>query len=390
MKSIEGFKLSRRNLAMGALAGGASLALGMAARGQGKPGAVGGLLDVRHFGAKGDGRSTDTKAIQDAVDAAARRKGSVFFPPGLYLSGEIQLRANVALVGVPSWDYHTPGCTALRLVDPDASCLLNITGASGVTIDGLGLDGNNLGRQVHGIFLNKPDYGSHEDAFRIERCQVARFTGDGVSLKRAWCFSIRHSMLAYNHGDGLRLRGWDGFLIDNWFSGNQGCGFGAHEENASVTMTANRIEWNHGENILIAGGNGYNITGNFLDRAGTAGIALAARGRTPCSEMTLTGNYVRRSGKFARPGTYDSSQIRMDGAEGITCVGNSMRVGQDDRGHGVWSPSYGIVYKNTAVCAITNNVLHEGAIKELVVDLGGRGEAMIVKDNPGSLFAPGH
>ena len=49
----------------------------------------------------------------------------------------------------------------------------------------------------------------------------SRFTGDGVSLAHAWCFSVRHSMLAYNQGDGLRLRGWDGFLSDNWFSGNK-------------------------------------------------------------------------------------------------------------------------------------------------------------------------
>ncbi|MEJ2006692.1 MAG: glycosyl hydrolase family 28-related protein [Acidobacteriota bacterium] len=385
---IEKFRLSRRSLAVGALAGGASLALGVAAMAKGESASEGGLLDVRHFGAKGDGKTVDTKAIQSAIDAAAGRKGSVFFPPGLYLSGEIQLQANVALVGVPSWSYRSSGDTTIKLVDKNASCLINITGSSGATIDGLALDGGHLGSGIHGIFLNKPNYGRHEDAFRIERCQVARFTGDGLSLKRAWCFSVRHSMLASNHGDGLRLRGWDGFLIDNWFSGNRGAGFGAHEENASVTMTANRIEWNGKENILIAGGNGYNITGNFLDRAGTSGIALVARGKTPCSEMTITGNYFRRSGKYADAASYSSSQIRMEDVEGITCVGNSLRAGQDDGSHGVWSPSYGIVCKNATACVIANNVLHRGAIKKLVVDLGGHGEGVIVKDNPGSLFAP--
>lgn len=389
MGDKEDFRISRRSVTVGALAGGASLALGLATAAESNPLATARLLNVRHFGAKGDGRTTDTQAIQKAIDAAAARKGPVFFPPGVYLSGEIQLRANVALVGVPSWDYRTPGGTAIKLADKGASCLINITGASGATLDGLALDGGNVGAGIHGIFLNKPDYGPHEDAFRIERCQVARFTGDGVSLKRAWCFSIRHSMLAYNHGDGVSLRGWDGFLIDNWFSGNRGAGFAAREENASITMTANRIEWNRKENILVAGGNGYNITGNFLDRAGTSGIALVARNRTPCSEMTITGNYLRRSGKYASPGTYDSSQIRMDGVEGVTCVGNSFRVGRDDRSRGIWSPSYGVVYRNAAVCAVTNNVLHRGAIKKLLVDLGGHGEGVIVKDNPGNLFVAG-
>lgn len=388
MNDLEKLRFSRRSLTVGALAGGASIALGIATMAQGESTPEGGLLNVRHFGAKGNGRTPDTRAIQRAINVAADRKGSVFFPPGIYLSGEIRLRANVALVGIPSWDYHTPGDTAIKLTDKNASCLINITEASGATIDGLALDGGHLGNGVHGIYLNKPVYGPHEDAFRIERCQVMRFTGDGLSLKRAWCFSVRHSMLARNSGDGLRLRGWDGFIIDNWFSGNGGAGFGAHEENASVTMTANRIEWNHKENILIAGGNGYNITGNFLDRAGSAGIALVVRSRIPCSEITITGNYVRRSGKYADAASYNSSQIRMEKVEGITCVGNSLRVGRDDSNRGEWSPSYGIVYKNTTVCVITNNVLHKGAIKELLVDLGGRGEGVIVKDNPGSLFTP--
>ena len=162
-------------------------------------------------------------------------------------------------------------------------------------------------------------------------------------------------------------------------------GFGAREENASVTLTGNRIEWNGQENILIAGGDGYQITGNFLDRAGTCGIALRNRGE-PCSQMTLTGNYLKRSGKLADSESHDSSQLIMEGARGVTCVGNNLQVGRDDNGRGTWSPSYGIVYQNLQDCVISNNVLHEGAIKQLIVDLGGNGEGVVVKDNPGRLF----
>jgi hypothetical protein len=51
----------------------------------------------------------------------------------------------------------------------------------------------------------------------------------------------------------------------------------------------------------------------------------------------------------------------------------------------VWSPSYGIVYKELQNCVISNNVLDEGAIRQLLVDLGGHGAGAVVKDNPGSL-----
>lgn len=54
--------------------------------------------DVRHHGAKGDGTTLDTAAIQRAIDAAAAAgEGSVVFPPGRYLSGSIVLKSNVTL-----------------------------------------------------------------------------------------------------------------------------------------------------------------------------------------------------------------------------------------------------------------------------------------------------
>jgi hypothetical protein len=105
--------------------------------------------------------------------------------------------------------------------------------------------------------------------------------------------------------------------------------------------------------------------------------------------MNITGNYLNRSGKNADPSTHESSMLRIEDAEWVTCVGNFLQVGQDDGGCGVWSRSYGVVYKNLKNCVIMNNVLHEGAIKELFLDLGDHGDGVIVKDNPGSLFTPG-
>jgi len=192
-------------------------------------------------------------------------------------------------------------------------------------------------------------------------------------------------MLAYNGGDGLALRGWDGFILDNWFSGNKGAGFAARRENASVTFTANRVEWNGAENMLIAGGDGYQITGNFFDRAGTCGIALR-RGRGSCSQVTITGNFIKRSGKLAHADTEDSAQIVLDGAEGVTCIGNTLQAGRDDGGKGVWSPTFGIIYSGLRNCVIRDNVLHDGAIRQLLLDKGGHHEGVIAGDNPGRLF----
>ncbi len=379
--------LGRRVMAKSALLGGASLFLGV----QGSKAREGGpasgpeRISVRDFGATGDGKTDDTAAIQRALDAAGEVQGAVFVPPGAYLCSDLRMRSNTALLGAPTWDYHGPGGTCLRLSKATAKCLLNIGGASGVTIDGLGFDGADLGQGIHGIFLDKPDYGKHEDAFRIERCQVARFTGDGVNLTRAWCFSVRQSMLAYNRGDGLSLRGWDGFLSDNWFSGNRGAGFGAREENASVTFTANRVEWNGQENMLITGSDGYQITGNFFDRAGTCALALR-KGRRSCFQIAITGNFFKRSGKLAEAASHDSCHLLIEGARGVTCVGNNFEAGRDDDGSGAWSPAYGIVCKGLQNCVVANNVMDESALRQLIVDQGGHGAGVVLKDNPGSLF----
>jgi polygalacturonase len=60
--------------------------------------AADGRFNVRTFGAKGDGATHDTLAINAAIDAAAAAGGgTVYFPAGNYLSFSIHLRSHVAL-----------------------------------------------------------------------------------------------------------------------------------------------------------------------------------------------------------------------------------------------------------------------------------------------------
>ncbi len=55
-------------------------------------------FDVRKFGAKGDGRTLDTAAIQRAINAAAAAGGgTVFFPKGRFLSFSLQLKSHITL-----------------------------------------------------------------------------------------------------------------------------------------------------------------------------------------------------------------------------------------------------------------------------------------------------
>jgi hypothetical protein len=85
---------------------------------------------------------------------------------------------------------------------------VDITGADGATIEGLPLEGGRLGN-AHGILLDRPDCGKQEDAFRIERCQVARFRGDGP---RRACSGTRPTVCGARRRPG-RARSWTPRLV---------------------------------------------------------------------------------------------------------------------------------------------------------------------------------
>lgn len=61
-------------------------------------GSAGGVYDVHAFGAKGDGKTVDTPAINQAMDtAAAAGGGTIYLSAGTYLCYSIHLRSSVSL-----------------------------------------------------------------------------------------------------------------------------------------------------------------------------------------------------------------------------------------------------------------------------------------------------
>lgn len=54
-------------------------------------------FNVRDYGARGDAVTKNTAAIQQAIDAAAKEKGTVVFPAGTYLTGAIFVKSGVTL-----------------------------------------------------------------------------------------------------------------------------------------------------------------------------------------------------------------------------------------------------------------------------------------------------
>jgi polygalacturonase len=108
-----------------------------------------GPCDVRAYGAKGDGVTRDTTAIQKAIDDCALQGGGVVkFSAGTYLSAPIILKSNITMelekgatvLGSPN---HADYAVEPEFQEPGRQPLVGATNADNVTIRGEGtIDGS--------------------------------------------------------------------------------------------------------------------------------------------------------------------------------------------------------------------------------------------------------
>jgi hypothetical protein len=108
-----------------------------------------GIHNIRNYGAKGDGKTPDTSAVQAAIDACAKEKGGiVLVPAGDFVVGTIELKSNVTLhlaaagrlLGSDNIEHYSAG----KGVPPGNGnvVLLYAVNAENVSIEGKGtIDG---------------------------------------------------------------------------------------------------------------------------------------------------------------------------------------------------------------------------------------------------------
>lgn len=117
--------------------------------------------NVKDFGASGDGQTLNTRSIQQAIDQChADSGGVVFFPPGVFVSGTLQLRSTVTLeIGQGATlqgsrnlsDYQTEPDTSYVLSTASRLVFLRCADMHDVSISGEGV--------IDGLRLKDPGMG---------------------------------------------------------------------------------------------------------------------------------------------------------------------------------------------------------------------------------------
>ncbi len=105
-------------------------------------------LNVFNYGAKGDGASDDSQAIQRAIDARPTG-GAVTLPAGTYkVSSSVGLGSNVTLQGIPGQTILTMPPQA-----PGTTFILEGEGLSNTTIDGITFKASSYLSNVGGLMM---------------------------------------------------------------------------------------------------------------------------------------------------------------------------------------------------------------------------------------------
>ena len=342
------------------------------------------MINILDFGAIGDGKTDNTVAIQTAIDAAAKNEETVFIPAGRYLTGMLKMHSHTALKGEVNWSYRRDGGSTLILNDDNAQCLIEITGAFGASITSLCLNGNQKGMNVHGIMLNwDPSIQrDEEDTPCFDNLRVSGFTGDAIHLEHIWCFSLRHCMLGFNEGNGLYIDGWDGFILDNWFSYNKGAGVLATENASSLTFTGNRVEWNCLAGFRLYNPINVNITGNCFDASGGYGLDLNNPVGKRAIGLTITGNIFHRSGmpkRMIETPQHLSAHVYLGRVMNTVMNGNVFYYGIDDDANlDMICPQCAMIVHKLKNVTIKDNQLMNASTKELYIDLGEHEENVVI------------
>jgi polygalacturonase len=176
--------------------------------------------NIRDFGAKGDGQTLDTAALQSAIDACTRdHGGTVLVPAGTFNIGTVEMKSNVTLhiaagatlLGtVDGKQYHAASAIPLSgdstLGDGNVGLIFAVK-AENFTIEGPGMiDGQGL--QFHPATRGATPpagIGGNQRPYHLLFHQCTNFSVRDIYLKNCAYHSVRIIQSKFMKLDGIRI-----------------------------------------------------------------------------------------------------------------------------------------------------------------------------------------
>lgn len=318
------------------------------------------VFNVKLYGAKGDGTTDDTAAIQSAIDACGLTPGGiVFFPAGRYvITSSLSVPSFVRLqgVGVP-WRSSeitggdpTIGRGSAILIGGAANFHMIVNedptnGNTSIVIEGLELDQRTASGDVDIIRFRK-----------VWRSQVrdCYFRGDATTNRRGLHMREGSEQMRcernFLEGCGIYTENSNAmFLYKNDIGAakygiSHGGGFGSHIE-------ANHI-YNSSENqMLFTNSNGLTIVHNHMEDGDKHGIAASSG----LKNSAIHGNVIKKNGKSAA-GVYSGIILDSD-VPATPSEYNSIRGNHVYDDHGTPTQGYGISLVSFSGSQTNNNIV---------------------------------
>lgn len=295
-------------------------------------------FNVRDFGAVGDGHTSDTAAIQAAIDAAAKAGGGdVYIPAGTWsltpgakpADGALMLKSNVFIKG------DGMGATVLKLADgTDQAVTGIIRSASGEAthdfgVSNLTLDGNRdatsgkVDGWYNGFLPGQPGQDSNVtlSGVEIRDCSGYGFDPHERTANMLIENSVSHgngldgfvadylidstfrNNLAYDndrHGFNIVTTTHDLALLNNVSHDNGGGGIVVQRGSENIpspyhiTIEGGEVYGNAAEGVLVKLSNGVDISGVDIHHNGTSGVRVYGS-----TDVEVRGNLIHENAQKA-------------------------------------------------------------------------------------------
>lgn len=289
----------------------------------------GAVLNVKDFGAIGDGVADDTTAMQAAIDAATSGGGAVYVPSGVYLCSNLRVTQVSSDKGLLTARFNLFGDGQSSILRANAANpILHIgntyvtTAMFDVAVRDLNFDGDDI--STSNILLTA----AHR--IYIDSCKVQRSAGAGIRLNDgSFGSNVIEKCLIRNNAS-------HGIYVPDATDG------GTNQANGNaLKIRENTILFNGGSGIRIASGNSILILGNDISSDADGGIVLSG---PTIRSAAIVGNYFEDHWQ----GTYKGSIFILASVFGVNIQSNYM-LGRDDKGelYGIFAqPSVGFTAIN--------------------------------------------